>query len=166
MKLIPSHSKILYEPSNPFDFTSPPIDPVQLANDMINFMRERNAVGLSAIQVGLPYNVFVMESAPAFAIFNPKIVDISNDMCKLVEGCLTYDNLWLEVERPDWVRVRFQTPYGETTTKLFGGYHARVVLHEMDHLNGKVFKWKVSPRELQKAEKKRKILQRNHGSKN
>lgn len=161
MKIVEQDNDILYRPTAKFDFSNPPIDPVDLSTQMIDFMRKGEFVGLAANQVGYPYRVFVMEGSPAFAIFNPRIVDMSDESVKLVEGCATFKDLWLEIERPEWVKIRFQTPNGETTTKLFGGYHARVILHEIDHLDGKVYTWKVSPYVLSKAKKKQRLIRQN-----
>lgn len=166
MKLLSPSDNFLYKKVEPFDFKNPPIDPFVLSKQMLNFMREREAVGLAANQVGLPYRMFVMEAGTPFAIFNPKIVAISDDLVSLNEGCLTFPDLWLEVKRPEWVRARFTTPSGKTITEMFGGYHARVFLHEYDHLEGKVFTWKVTPRELEKARKKAKLYQRAKELKN
>ena len=57
----------------------------------------------------------------------------------LDEGCLTYPGLYVKIKRPQHVRVRFQTPNGETLTKQFTGMTARIFQHELDHLDGIVF---------------------------
>jgi peptide deformylase len=155
--LRPDHP-MLYRPTAAFNFNEPTIDPILLATEMIDFMRSKKGIGLSANQVGIPFRVFVMEGDPAFAMFNPKIVDVATEEVELMEGCLTRPDLWLKIHRPEWVRVRFQTPYGETTTKVFGGYHARCILHEVDHLDGKCYTWKSKPRDLEKARK----IQKKH----
>ncbi len=159
MNLISTDHPILYKKLEPFDFKNPPVDPAELATKLIEFMREKQGIGLSANQVGLPHRVFVMEGSPAYAMFNPKIVDQAPVTISLVEGCLSFPDLWLSIKRPEWVRVRFQTPNGETTTKVFGGYHARCILHELDHLDGRVYTWLASARELEKARKKQRKIQ-------
>lgn len=161
MKIIPSESPSLYRVVDHFDFENPPTDPIQLANDLIDFMRKDKAVGLAANQLGLPYRVFVMEGEPAFVCFNPKIVDTSPEDSDLVEGCLTFPDLWLKIKRPSWVRVRFQDPYGNVVTKMFGGYHGRVFQHELEHLEGKVFTRLVHSSKLKKAIKNRDILKKS-----
>lgn len=147
--------KILFTEMQTFTFDKPPVDPVELANKLIEEMRRFKAAGLAANQLNLPYRVFVMEGTPAWACFNPKIVDSAEEEIKLVEGCVTYPNLWLNISRPEWVRVRFQDPFGVTHTKVFGGYHGRVFQHELDHLDGKSYIHKVSQHVMRKAIKLR-----------
>jgi peptide deformylase len=64
------------------------------------------------------------------------------------------------VKRPDLVRIRYQNWEGVTDTNTFIGMSARVVLHEYDHLEGKVFTQQASSYETQRAKRKRMILQR------
>jgi peptide deformylase len=74
----------------------------------------------------------------------------------LDEGCLSYPNLLLKVNRPASIRVRFQDPFGNWITKQFAGMSARVFLHEYDHLLGVDFTDKVSKLKLEMAQKKAK----------
>jgi peptide deformylase len=123
-----------------FDFKDPPFDPVQYAQNLVKCMYENNGLGLAANQVGTPYRIFAMRAAPEnFVCFNPKIVQQSEQDVTLEEGCLTYPGLIVKIKRPEFIRVRFQTPNGETLTKQFIGMSARVFQHEMDHLDGIVF---------------------------
>jgi peptide deformylase len=71
-----------------------------------------------------------------FVCYNPKIVQESEQTVTLEEGCLSYPGLLVKIKRPEFVRVRFQTPNAETLTKQFIGMTARVFQHEFDHLNG------------------------------
>ena len=57
----------------------------------------------------------------------------------LEEGCLSFPGLIVKVKRPQHIRVRFQTPNGDTITKQFTGMSARVFQHEIDHLNGVLY---------------------------
>lgn len=139
MKLVPANSKILREEIPPFDFANPPTDPMQLAEDLIEFMYDNNGLGLAANQVGLPYRVFVMrgnEEVGDFACFNPRLVDAGEEVGLMEEGCLSYPGLLVKIKRPKSVRVRFQLPNGETVTQIFAGLSARVFQHEYDHLEG------------------------------
>ena len=96
--LIEHDSAILEQELPLFDFENPPIDPEELARNLLDTMRHHKGIGLSANQVGLPYRVFVMEGEPAFACFNPKIVDVSNETVSLVEGCLSYPGVAVPVK--------------------------------------------------------------------
>lgn len=119
-----------------FDFNNPPIDPHELANNLIETMIHYKGIGLSANQCGLPYRVFVLWSNPTKVMFNPTIADVSSEFIQLEEGCLTYQNLFIKIKRPKLVRVRYMDSFGEAHTDKFTGISARCVLHEMDHLDG------------------------------
>lgn len=120
-----------------FDFSHPPFDPIEYAKELVKFMYENNGLGLAANQVGSPYRIFAMRAHPEnFVCFNPKIVQQSEQQVTLEEGCLTYPGLLVKIKRPEFIRVRFQTPNGETLTKQFIGMSARVFQHEYDHLEG------------------------------
>jgi peptide deformylase len=103
-------------------------------------MYESNGIGLAANQVGVPYRAFAMRGAPEnFVCFNPKVVQPSETLISLEEGCLTFPGLLVKIKRPQHIRVRFQTPNGDTLTKQFTGMTARIFQHELDHLDGIVF---------------------------
>lgn len=117
-----------------------PLDPLSFAKELVEFMHENNGLGLAANQVGQPYRIFAMRGSPEnFVCFNPRIVDASKEVIALEEGCLTYLGLYVKVKRPRHIRVRFQTPNGETRTETFTGMSARVFQHELDHLDGIIF---------------------------
>ena len=122
-----------------FDFSNPPIDPIELAKILTETMLKEKGIGLAANQLNLPFNVFVIKSNPVICAFNPRIVDYSGDEVYLEEGCLSYPGLVVKIKRPEKVRVRFTQPNGETITQEYHGLTARTVQHEIDHLNGIVF---------------------------
>jgi len=123
-----------------FDFNNPAEDPYQIVERMLQVMQKYNGVGLSANQIGLPYRVFVMRGTEYnFACFNPKIVSMSEETNILEEGCLSFPGVNLKIKRSLEVRLRFQTPNGGTETKVFNGLTARVIQHEIDHLDGIAF---------------------------
>lgn len=139
LKLITGKDPILMKPAEKFDFSNPPCDPWDLAEAMVKIMVDNNGMGLSACQVGLPYAVFAMLGEPNHVMFNPKIVDLSEEKIILEEGCLSFPGIVAPISRSRHVKVRFTGPDGQTTTKKFTGMSARVVQHEMDHLNGVLF---------------------------
>lgn len=145
-----------------FDFSNPPCDPIELSNDLNETMIASDGLGLSANQVGLDYRVFVIranDNKPT-ALFNPKIVATSEKLISLKEGCLSFPLLYLNIKRPEWVRVRYTDQYGETKTDRFMGITCRVILHEYDHMEGKVFTQVASKFEADRALRKRTILRR------
>lgn len=149
--LIEHDSAILEQELPLFDFDNPPVNPEELARNLLDTMREHKGIGLSANQVGLPYRVFVMEGEPAFACFNPKIVDVSEEIVSLMEGCLSYKGVGVPIKRPAHIRVRFTAPNGNTMTRKFTGMTARIFLHEYDHLQGINFLQKMHPVHREKA---------------
>jgi len=160
LKLIPEDSMMLLQPCQEFDFNNPPFDPKELAEGLYDAMKKNDGLGISANQVGVPYRVFCMRTEPPITLFNPRIVDVSEEEVLMKEGCLSFPLLYLNVKRPDRVRIRFQKEDGETVTETFIGMSARIALHEYDHMDGKVFTQKASKFESQRAIRKRMILQR------
>lgn len=140
MNILKYPNELLTTATIPFDFSNPPTNPHELVQSMLQTMVESNGVGLSANQVGLPYRVFVMRGHEHhFAFFNPKIVSMSDNTTTMEEGCLSFPGLVVKVPRANTVRVRFQTQSGGTDTKTFDGLSARVIQHEVDHLDGLLF---------------------------
>jgi len=135
-------------------------DAVALEKAMCEFMIENRGIGLAANQVGLAKRVFVMgshniEGFPTpFALFNPKIIEVSEEQTIDKEGCLSYPDLWLNVKRPAVIRVEYQDSLSNTHEAALSGLIARCFQHELDHLDGVCFVDKVSALKLQLAMKK------------
>jgi peptide deformylase len=161
MKLLPEGSPMLLEPCVEFDFENPPFDPKEFAESLYETMKKYDGLGLSANQVGYPYRVFAVRTdEKPLIIFNPRIVDQSDNFISMKEGCLSFPLLYLSVKRPDKIRLRHQFYDGQTTTQQFIGMTARIVLHEYDHMEGKVFTQTASSFEKDRALRKRMILKR------
>lgn len=162
LELVKEDAPILKQACEDFDFSNPPCDPIELAKNLNETMIAKDGLGLSANQVGLPYRVFVIriEKDEPFPIFNPKILTTSDKMISMKEGCLSFPLLYMSIKRPDSVRIRFTDQYGETSTHRFIGMTARVVLHEYDHMEGKLFTEIASKFESNRALRKRGILKR------
>ncbi len=154
MELELKHEFLRSEELEQFDFNNPQVDPVNLSQSMVSLMRKEMGYGLSANQVVLPLNVFVLEGEPAYAVFNPRITYLGEEEILLEEGCLSYPGLTLKITRPRFMRARFQDPYGDFVTKQFDGITSRVFQHEYDHLMGVDFTQKVSKLKKQMALKK------------
>lgn len=136
MNLVPETHELLKSPLEPFEFSGE-INAVEVANELVEFMLKNGGIGLSANQVGLPYRMFVMRTAPEYTVcINPRLVDASTDMVLLEEGCLSYPGLHVKIKRPAHIKVRFQKANGETVTEKYTGLTARVFLHELDHMEG------------------------------
>lgn len=158
--LVDPKNEVLNTELDNFDFNNPPVDSEQLAISMVAFMRENNAIGLAANQLGLPYRVFAMEGEPAYVCFNPRIVMSGTEQVTLEEACLTFPDLYVKVKRPRDIKVRFTGPDGEVYTKTFTGMTARIFQHELDHLDGVSMLDRASFIHREQALKKYKIKKR------
>jgi peptide deformylase len=140
MNLVSSNDPILTKVCDEFDFSNAPFDPIEFAKEFVKFMYDNNGIGLAANQIGISYRIFAMRGQPEnFVCFNPRIVSHSDETILLDEGCLSYPGLYVKVKRPKTIRVRFQTPNGDTRTEQFIGMTARIFQHELDHLDGVIF---------------------------
>lgn len=145
-------------PINQLDWK--PISPAQLSIDLAETMLNGNGMGLSAPQVGLPFNVFVIKANPILAIFNPRIVDKSTEQIYLEETDLTFPGLAVKVKRPKRIKVRYTRPDGETVTEIYDGLTSRIFQHQMDYLEGVLFTQRATIYHREKAFKdQKKILE-------
>lgn len=98
-------------------------------------------VGLAAPQVGISQRVIVVmmgkENPKGF--INPKIMSKSREKEKGREGCLSLPGLWLEIKRSKWAEVQAIDENGQEISFRAEGFPARVLQHEIDHLNGVLF---------------------------
>jgi peptide deformylase len=119
-----------------------------LIDDMFDTMYAEDGVGLAAPQVGVAQRVIVIdprddETSP-FALVNPAIVEASEDVDRAEEGCLSIPGLREIVERPWAVRIRALDRDGEPLEFEAEGFLARILQHEIDHLDGILFVDRVS----------------------
>lgn len=155
MHLLDYKDPILKEVSQNFDFSNPPIDPVEFSQELVKTMYEHNGLCLAAIQVGLPWRVFAMRGSPQnFVCFNPKVVQLSEQQIRLEEKSLTYPELCVKVKRSQHCRVRFATPNGDVRTETFTGITARVFQQSMDFLDGQLFYSAANPIHRQQSLRK------------
>ncbi|HZY66735.1 MAG: peptide deformylase [Actinomycetota bacterium] len=109
----------------------------RLAEDMLETMREHEGVGLAANQVGRLKRILVAAlEDEEYVIVNPEINKIGDENEKDMEGCLSIPEIQVEVERPTRVTVSGQDVSGSPVRLEAGGLLARVLQHELDHLNG------------------------------
>ncbi len=154
--LIPENSEILKHKLPEFDFSNPPVNPNTFASSLVETCKRHNGLGLSANQCGFNYRVFVMGMDDNYvAFFNPKIIEVSEETMKMEEGCLSFKDLFLHIERPKTIKVEYQDFNGQTRQSMFTGLTARCFLHELDHMNGITYHTHVKPLSLKMAEKRR-----------
>jgi len=106
---------------------------------MAAIMRDGLGVGLAATQLGVMHRVLVYRvgaDAPLAAVVNPEIEWRSDEQETLEEGCLSLPGVHVDVERPVYVRVRGRDQQGDEVSVEASGLEARVLQHEVDHLDG------------------------------
>jgi len=160
--LVPEDDSVLFEVLPEFDFNNPPVNPIEFASSLVETCKSNRGLGLSANQCGFKYRVFVAGSDDNYvAYFNPKIIATSSEEKIGVEGCLSYPNLFLNVVRPQVVKVEYQDFNGEIRHATFEGLTARVFLHELDHMDGITFKQRAKPLALKSGiDKRNKFIHR------
>jgi len=117
---------------------------LELVDDMYETMHKANGVGLSAIQIGIPYRIFVIEAHLDDFNFrdifiNPYIKREWGDKVKHAEGCLSVPQLTALVERQESIELEYYDLKWEKHVKTFSGFEARIIQHEYDHLQGKLY---------------------------
>ena len=167
ISLLSYNDPMLHSPCEKWNFINPAFDLNEFAQDLVSTMRESNGIGLAANQVGVPYKIFAMYGDPTYVVVNPKIVEVSDEMITLEEGCLSYPKLLVKVKRPIWINVRFNYPNGKAATHRFEGMSARVFLHEFDHIEyGDTFMDQSNLMYKEKARKDWKSIQRKIKARN
>ncbi len=117
----------------------------KLVEDMFETMYEAPGVGLAAVQVGVPLRVVTIDATRGedekkpIALINPEILWTSDEVSVHEEGCLSIPEYVDEVERPTKVRARFLGLDGNVMEVEADGLFARVLQHEIDHINGVLF---------------------------
>ena len=108
-----------------------------LAEEMLITMREHEGVGLAANQVGRLKRILVAATEEEeYVVVNPLIEEVAETTEKVVEGCLSIPGIQVEVERPTGVTVSGQDATGAPLRFEASGLLARILQHEIDHLNG------------------------------
>ena len=140
LQLTPNTHPILHERvklcSN--DLNRPEMSRI-LRENMIHY----GGIGLSANQIGIGERVFVMmlnmETEETITCFNPRIIKRYDDNVWCEEGCLSFPDEIINVERPDRIIVKYEDEDKKDHKIKLSGMAARVFLHEFDHLEGIVF---------------------------
>jgi len=121
-----------------------------LVEDMLDTMRYLDGAGLAAPQIGVPLRVVLFEvrsnpryptaePVPLTVLVNPEIVPLGDDMVEDWEGCLSVPGLRGLVPRHRHVRYSGLDTAGGRIERTVSGFHARVVQHECDHLDGRLY---------------------------
>jgi peptide deformylase len=117
----------------------------QLVKQMLQTMYSEDGIGLAAPQVGVHKQLLVIDCEPdntatsPLVLINPTIHRASRDTCVIQEGCLSIPGVYMDVTRPEVIEVSFKDESGRPRRIEASGLLARVIQHEMDHLNGVLF---------------------------
>jgi peptide deformylase len=128
-----------------------------IVRDMIETMYQEVGLGLAAPQVGVSLRLVVVDEEKghgARALINPVIVDQGGSVVA-EEGCLSIPGIFADVARAEWVRVEAQDEDGAPVRIDARGLFARVIQHELDHLDGVLFIDRLDP--VQRDRIKRRI---------
>lgn len=113
---------------------------LRLIEEMIDIMYEENGVGLAAPQVGISKRIIIVSPKAVRGeeqvYINPEITYFSSQQELAVEGCLSVPNVSCEVRRAKKITLKAQTVGGKQIVEGLENFPARVVQHEIDHLNG------------------------------
>lgn len=98
------------------------------------------ALGMAAPQIGVTKRVFIARIRNKFVVFiNPRILKTSKEETSLLEGCFSVSGLYGQVNRPAELNLEAYDKQGRKIRKTFRGLPAKIIQHEIDHLNGILF---------------------------
>lgn len=133
----------------------------QLARDMIKTMERENGVGIAAPQVGINIRMVICKFNPGanneviVPMVDPEILELSSNLTEGEEGCLSLPGLWGHTKRADYAIVRFKNLKGMTLTLELSDFNARIIQHEVDHINAILFADKATDLQKKKRAKKK-----------
>ncbi|WP_129408123.1 peptide deformylase [Marinitoga lauensis] len=120
-------------------------DFLELLEIMTDMMYREDGVGLAAPQVGISKRFFIMDDGKQLRkVINPEIIEFLGEETTFEEGCLSIPGIFLNVKRPEGVRVKYTNENGDIIEEELHEYTARIFQHEYDHLEGILFIDKVS----------------------
>ncbi len=138
--------EILTKKSRPIEVIDDKIK--ELAEDMFDTMHKWDGLGLAAVQVGILKRIIVIDlydGETQFCLINPEIVEKSKEMIEIEEGCLSFPNQFGKVVRHKRVKVKALDLDGRKVTLEAEDLLAQALQHEIDHLDGELFKEKILP---------------------
>jgi len=143
LNIVTEPNELLHQVCDPVEVFDEQL--AQTVTDMRETMHANRGMGLAAPQVGLKQRFIIVEYNPKesdeviipfTALINPRVTWASSDRVKMVEGCLSLPGLEGEVARPRRVRVKAQDVTGQKIELRASGLFARILQHEIDHLDG------------------------------
>lgn len=158
--------KILRQKTLPVESISDQL--ISKIRDMFETMRNAKGVGLAANQVGLTNSLFIVdlksvegyEKFKPMVFINPEIVLHSDEKVVIEEGCLSLPNLRADVERAKTIKIRYLNTDEELVEIEADDFFARVILHEYDHLIGKLIPDRVAEDVKSKIQNELKLIKK------
>lgn len=143
-----------------------------LIDNLFETMYKSDGIGLAAPQIGRSLRIFVIDASPLEeddpalkdfknVFINPRIVSYEGDLSTFNEGCLSIPGIREDVERESAVRIRYCDRSFNYREEYYEGIAARIIQHEYDHLEGRLFTDMISP--LKKRLLKRKLTSISKG---
>lgn len=154
-ELVDENDPILHEvmPTFLFDGTN---DPKEISKRLQQTLKMHRAFGIAAPQCGLRLNVIVIGAeGDLITMFNPRILEVSEETAVMEEMCLSAPFLSLSIKRPERVKVEYQNEKSERKLLTFSGLTARIFFHEEHHIRGITFDQVAKPLALKLGMKKR-----------
>ena len=165
----------LYDDGHPMLMQKIPIYEGRFPNGTLTVLSKRlkmtmklyNGLGLAANQCGVFERMFVMQhDGKVLTCINPKIVDESDEVQDIKEGCLSFPGMFLNLKRSKWINAQWTDENGTEYEAMMEGVPAVVFQHELDHLNGVKMTDNLKPLALKMAKEKQmkfiKKIKRQH----
>ena len=113
----------------------------EFAKQLLITMQYYNGLGLAAPQVGINERIIAVTitNESPIVMFNPKILEFSQAKETVEEGCLSFPNILLQIQRYKEIKVSYYNQFGQLETRMFQDLNAKVIQHEIEHLNGTTF---------------------------
>ena len=119
---------------------------IKIANQMMDTMIKAPGVGLAANQVGILKQIITInfedkenDKRANYILFNPSIIEYSEEKVIMEEGCLSLPEQYADIERPKKILLEYTDENEKNIKKEIDGYEARILQHEIDHLSGRLF---------------------------
>ncbi len=119
---------------------------IKIANQMMDTMIKAPGVGLAANQVGILKQIITInfedkenDKRANYILFNPSIIEYSEEKVIMEEGCLSLPEQYADIERPKKIFLEYIDENEKNIKKEIDGYEARILQHEIDHLSGILF---------------------------
>jgi peptide deformylase len=163
MNLVYDPHPALYKVADAWDFDNPLMDVGELIYRMQKIRKSNNGIGLAAPQIDVNTRVIVLGTGEDIehAFINPSYEIVEEEGTEyMIEGCLSFPNYFITIKRPKTIKLTYYEADGTRIENQPSGITARVIQHEIDHLEGLTFNKRASMYHLNKAKREAKRLER------